>query len=103
MALIFLVVNDAFFKGLTEEQQAILKRSALVACLCGRGIQEMNSAMGVSKLKEQGMEVYSPTSAERAQFKKLTQGPVIEWMKGQVDPLWIEKVQAAVKEAEAEM
>lgn len=99
----FLVVSDKFYQGLTDEQKAILKRAAIVAGLCGRGIQQLNSAMGVSVLREQGMEIYSPTSEERAQFKELTQGPVIEWMKGQVDPEWIEKVQAAVKEAEAEM
>jgi len=97
----FLLINDAFFKGLSEEQQAVIKRAAIVAGTCSRAIQQLSSAMGVSKLKEAGMEVYAPTTKERAEFKKATQGPVIEWMKGQVDPAWIEKVQAAVKDAES--
>jgi hypothetical protein len=54
-------------------------------------------------LKKEGMQIYSPTSAERQQFKDKTQGPVIEWMKTQVDPQWIDKVMAAVKQAEAEL
>ena len=59
--------------------------------------------MGVSKLKGFGMEVYAPNSQEREAFKKATQPAVIDWMKGQIDPVWIEKVQSAVKEAEADL
>ena len=81
----------------------IIQRAAIVAGTVSRAIQELSSAMGVSKLKEAGMQVYAPTAKERAEFKKATQGPVIEWMKGQVDPVWIEKVQAAVKTAESEI
>ena len=99
----FLLVNDAFFQGLSADQQSIIKRAAIVAGTCSRAIQQLTSGMGVSKLKELGMEVYGPTSKERAEFKKLTQGPVIEWMKGQVDPVWIEKVQAAVTAAEGKI
>jgi TRAP-type C4-dicarboxylate transport system substrate-binding protein len=100
----FILINDKFFnEKLTPEQQGIIKRAAIVAGNCGRAIQQLNSAMGVSALKEQGMEVYSPTTEERAQFKEATQGPVIEWMKSQVDPEWIEKVMNAVKQAEAEL
>jgi tripartite ATP-independent transporter DctP family solute receptor len=99
----FLLINDAFFKGLSQEQQEVIKRAAIVAGTCSRAIQELSSAMGVSKLKEAGMQVYAPTSKERAEFKNATQGPVIEWMKGQVDPAWIEKVQAAVKDAETKI
>lgn len=98
----FLLINDSFFKGLTADQQSIIRRAAVVAGTCSRAIQELTSGMGVAKLKELGMEVYGPTAKEKAEFKKLTQGPVIDWMKGQVDPVWIEKVQAAVKTAEAE-
>jgi tripartite ATP-independent transporter DctP family solute receptor len=100
----FILINDKFFnEKLTPEQQGIIKRAAIVAGTCGRAIQQLNSAMGVSALKEEGMEIYSPTTKERAQFKEATQGPVIEWMKGQVDPMWIEKVMNAVKQAESEL
>jgi len=99
----FILVNDRFFQRLSREHQDALKRAAVVAGTTGRGIQQLNSAMGVSKLKELGMVVYSPTAAERAEFKRLTQGPVIEWMKTQVDVAWIDKVMAAVTQAEAEL
>lgn len=97
----FILINEGFFKGLTEEQKAIVKRAAIVAGTCSRANQQLNSAMGVATLKAAGMEIYSPTTKEREEFKNKTQKPVMDWMKGEVDPLWIEKVQAAVKEAEA--
>ncbi|MBU2227972.1 MAG: DctP family TRAP transporter solute-binding subunit [Proteobacteria bacterium] len=99
----FLIINEKVFQGLSKEHQQILKRAAIVAGACGRGIQQLNSAVGISELKKQGMEVYSPTAAERKAFMQATQGPVIDWMKTQVDQAWIRKVQAAVTKAEAEL
>jgi tripartite ATP-independent transporter DctP family solute receptor len=100
----FLLINDKFFQKLDPEYQAIIKRAAIVAGNCGRAIQQLNSAMGVSTLKEKGMEIYSPNSEERAQFKEAAQGPVIKWMETQIGgPEWINKVQKAVKKAESEL
>ncbi len=100
----FMLINDKFFnEKLTAEQRRVIKMAAIVAGNCGRSIQQLSSAMGVSTLKEKGMEIYSPTATEREQFKNLTQGPVIEWMKGQVEPVWIDKVMKAVKAAEADL
>ncbi len=99
----FFIMNERFYQKLTPEQQKVVKTAALVAGNVGRSIQQLNSGMGVATLKEQGMEVYSPTTEERAQFKERSQGPVIEWMKTQIDPQWIEKVMKAVEQAEAEL
>lgn len=99
----FLLINDGVYGKLTPEQQGILRRAAIVAGNCGRSIQQLNSAMGVAKLAEMGMQVYTPTAAQRAEFKKLTQKPVIDWMQGQVDPAWIDKVMKAAAEAEAKL
>ncbi|MBN1847574.1 MAG: DctP family TRAP transporter solute-binding subunit [Deltaproteobacteria bacterium] len=99
----FMLINDKFFNKLSADQQKVVKTASIIAGNCGRSIQQLNSAMGVSKLKELGMEVYSPTPQERAQFKAATQGPVIDWMKTQIDPMWIDKVMNAVKQAEASL
>ena len=99
----FILINDRFYQKLSADQRGIIQRAAIVACNCGRSIQQLNSAMGVSKLTAQGMVVYSPTPAQRAEFKRLTQKPVIDWMKGQVDSVWIDKLMSAVKEAESQL
>lgn len=97
----FIIINEKFYQGLSKENQNILKRAAIVAGTCGRGIQQLNSAVGISELKKLGMEIYAPTAAERKAFAQATQGPVIDWMKTQVDQNWIKKVQAAVAKEDA--
>ena len=99
----FFLFNEKAFKKLTPDQQGIVKRAGIIAGNVGRSIQQLGSAMGVAELTKQGMEVYAPTPEEREQFKQMTQQPVIEWMKGQIDPVWIDGVLKAVAEAEAEL
>ena len=99
----FFIMNDNTYQKLTPEQQGTVKRAAVVASTVGRAIQQLNSAMGVASLKELGMEFYAPNAEERTQFKEATQGPVIEWMKTQIDPQWIEKAMQAVEQVEAEI
>jgi len=99
----FILVNDKFFQGLPKETQNILKTAAINAGFCGRAIQQLNSAIGISQLKEKGMEVYSPTPKERAMFRDAAQKPVIEYVEKQIGRAWIDKLMKAVKEAEAEL
>jgi len=97
----FIIINEKFYQGLSKEHQNLLKRAAIVAGTCGRGIQQLNSAVGISELEKLGMEIYAPTAAERKAFAQAAQGPVIDWMKTQVDQTWIKKVQDAVAKEEA--
>lgn len=99
----FLVINDKFFQSLSPEHQKIITRAGIVFESVCRGVQQLNSSIGVSDLKGEGFEIYSPTSAEKEQFRQASQGPVIKWMKTQIDPVWIDKLLAAVKKAEAEL
>ncbi|MBS3918196.1 MAG: DctP family TRAP transporter solute-binding subunit [Deltaproteobacteria bacterium] len=99
----FILVNDKFFQGLPKETQHILKTAAITSGLIGRGIQQLNSAVGISQLKEKGMEVYSPTAKEKAMFRDAAQKPVIEYIEKQIGRPWIDKLMKAVKEAEDEL
>ncbi len=99
----FVLINDKFYQGLPKETQQIIKTSAINAGWIGRGIQQLNSAIGVSDLKAKGMEVYSPNPKERAMFREAAQKPVIEYIEKQIGKAWIDKLMKAVKEAEAEL
>ncbi len=92
----FLLINEDVLKGLKAEDQAIVKRAARVAAVAGRAVQQLNSAEGLSKLAENGMEITSPTAEQLAMFREKAQPAVINWLKGEVDAGWIEKVQDAV-------
>lgn len=99
----FILINDKFFQSLPKETQLIIKTSAVNAGLIGRGIQQLNSAVGIALLKEKGMEIYSPNAKERAMFRDLAQKPVMEYIEKQIGRPWIDKLVKAVKEAEAEL
>jgi len=99
----FILINDKFYQGLPKETQQIIKTSAIDAGWVGRGIQQLNSAIGLSELKAKGMEIYSPNAKERAMFREAAQKPVIEYVEKQVGKVWIDKLMKAIKEAEAEV
>jgi TRAP-type C4-dicarboxylate transport system substrate-binding protein len=99
----FILINDKFYQSLAKDTQNILKVAAINAGLVGRGIQQLNSAIGVSQLKEKGMEIYSPNARERGLFREAAQKPVIEYIEKQIGKVWIDKLLKAVKEADAEL
>ncbi len=85
-------INEDFFQSLSPELKYIVQDAARISSGVGRGVINAINAVGVSTMAEQGMEVYVPTEAEKEMFKDATQGPVIEWMKTQVDPTLIKEV-----------
>nr|WP_067288148.1 DctP family TRAP transporter solute-binding subunit [Marinobacterium profundum] len=95
----FILMNDELLQSLSPQDQAIIKRAAKVAGLVGRAIQQVNSAEGLAKLAENGMVITVPNAEQMAKFQSAAQPAVIEWLKGEIDPSWINKAQDAVKTA----
>jgi tripartite ATP-independent transporter DctP family solute receptor len=98
----FILMNDELLQSQSPQDQAIIKRAAKVAGLVGRAIQQINSAEGLAKLAENGMEITVPDAEQMAKFQSTAQPAVIEWLKGEIDPSWINKAQDAVKTASAD-
>jgi tripartite ATP-independent transporter DctP family solute receptor len=97
----FMLVNDRFFQGLPKEQQTILKNAALTSVVSENGIDNLDNSVGIQFLKDKGMEIYTPTPAEKAQFRAAAQPPIIEYLEKQVGRPWIDKILKAVKDTEA--
>jgi TRAP-type transport system periplasmic protein len=97
----FILINDKFYQSLPKELQQDLKLAAINAGWSGRAIQQINSAIGIAQLQEKGMQVYKPNAAELNAFRQATQKPVIEYIEKQIGKAWIDKLQKAVKDAEA--
>lgn len=93
----FLLINEDVFQSLSPADQAIVSRAARVAGTLGRAIQQFNSAKGLKSLASNGMEITTPTAEQMAKFQAAAQPAVINWLKGEVDPTWIDNVQASVK------
>lgn len=97
----FFVMSDDFYQTLSPAQREIVKKAARVAGLMGRAIQQFNTAEGVTKVAADGMQVYSPTSAELEQFKNAAQPAVVKWLRSELgsEAIWIDKLQAAIDTA----
>ena len=98
----FMLMNEKFFQGLPKEYQAVVMNAAMTAYTVENGVDTLDSSVGIQFLKDHGMEVYAPTPAEKAAFKAAAQPAIIEYLDKQLGGhTWIDKVLAAVKEAEA--
>ena len=97
----FILISDEFYDMLEPAQQEVVARAARVAGNMGRAIQQWNTAEGVGKVQEEGMEVYAPTSDEIAAFAEKAQPAVVEYLRGELgdDAEWIDRLQSAVADA----
>ena len=97
----FLVVNDEWFQSLDPATQGVVAKAAKVAGMMGRSIQQWNTASGVNSVQAEGMQVYSPTADELAQFREKAQPAVKTWLAGELgdEAVWIEKLDAALANA----
>jgi tripartite ATP-independent transporter DctP family solute receptor len=101
----FTLVNDAWFQSQKPALQEAIMSGGRIADTMTRGICRLTELNATDYLKEKGLEIYQPTSAEYKEFRDLAQKPVIEWLKNQdnVDNIWIDKLMNAVKEAEKKL
>jgi len=95
------VVSDKFYKSLPADLQKVVTDAAKDACSAERKANRAFTASGTKTLTEKGVQVYTPTAAEMAQFRAAAQPPVIAFLKTKIDQQLIDSALAAVKEAEA--
>ncbi|WP_245873117.1 DctP family TRAP transporter solute-binding subunit [Albidovulum inexpectatum] len=100
----FLVINEDFYQSLSEKDRAVIQRAARIAGTMGRAIQQFSTAQGLEAVAKDGMQVYSPTAEELAQFRDRAQPAVVEWLRGELgdQASWIDQLQEAVAQAQAD-
>jgi len=71
------VMNGKFWDSLNDQEKTVVKAAAKSAIVAGRGISRIIEASdrGLPALTKT-MEVYSPTAAEKAEFRKMAQPAV---------------------------
>ncbi|MCK5517764.1 MAG: hypothetical protein KAI39_12870, partial [Desulfobulbaceae bacterium] len=62
-----------------------------------------SNEVAVGALIEKGMEVYVPTAEEISLFSKMSQKPVVDWIKTQIDPKWVDGFVAEIDKAKIEL
>ena len=95
----FLIVNDAFWTSLTDNERAILREGAelLVKYSQVNKLAQMDQA--IEKLRGMGTDVYINTLEEKAAFREVAQPPVQTYIEEQVGADLVAAYLAAVDEA----
>ena len=99
----FLFASDKKFNSMPEDYQTVLYDGARVWQSYLEGPKEAASVASFFLLKDLVKEIYPLPPSEKARFKAAAQPAVIDYMKSTIGSEWIDKVQKAVKEAEAEV
>ena len=96
----YLVMNSQAFNSFPKNYQDILISAAEAAKVAARGVNTIAEVTGIAHLQEQGMEIYSPTPAQREQFKNLSQEKLIAYFVEKFGEEWVETILEAADEAE---
>ncbi len=99
----FLFAADKKFASLPQDYQTVLYDGARVWQSYLEGPKEAASVASFFLLKDLVKEVYPLPPSEKERFKAVAQPAVIDYMKSTIGAEWVDKVQKAVKEAEAEI
>jgi len=97
------VINDDFFQRLPSDIQQIFIAAGRQASIADRAADTISGSVTAMEILKKKMEVYSPTMEEKEEFKRVSQGPVVEWLKGEIGADVVESILRDVEEIEKEM
>lgn len=92
-----IVTSEKWFKSLPADLQQAVVDAGKIAQFAARGTSRANDSLAIEALAKGGVQIYYPNAAEKATFKKLTQQPVIDWLKKNINAATVDKILNAVK------
>jgi len=96
----FVWINDKVFEKLDSSTKVLFRDAAMVASYVKRSGVQVAEATKMEEMVKKGMQVYSPTPAEKAAFKKASQEAVVSVIEKKAGKDWIQKMFKAVEQAE---
>ena len=94
------VISDDFFGSLPKNLQDLIVHADRVALTIGRATAVLGERSAIEKLREQGIEVYTPTPEEYAMFRERGRPPAEEYVRSRIGDEWVDDILKAVAEAE---
>ena len=93
------MINDAFYMSLPEDQRAIIADGARLYRDWSNSRKAALHQEYVQKIQEKGLEVHVTTAAEKEEFRELSQAPVMEYIVEQVGQELVDGLLAAVEDS----
>lgn len=79
------IYNVAWFEGLPAEIQSGIRRAAAAARTASVGAAFLSDLTNIGYFRQAGVEVYIPTPAEMAEFRRVMQPDALKWFRDNVD------------------
>ena len=98
-----MVMNSAKFNSLPVGVQQILVQGGMLAARANNVAERMISNIVKFEIVAKDMQVYFPTAAEKAEFRKVAQPAVIDYLKGELGEQFVNDFLTSVSEIEAEL
>ena len=96
-------MNDEWYQKLPVDLKEIIQVAGRISLTVNRGLSVTNEVMGFEYLRSQGVDIYAPTRAEKAEWKRITQQSGIQWLKKNIGREWVDAVLKATKQAEKDL
>jgi TRAP-type transport system periplasmic protein len=98
-----LLMNDKWYRNLPVDLQEVIQVAGRISLVVNRGLSITNEVMGLEYLRSKGVDVYIPTRAEKAEWKRITQQSGIQWLKKNIGREWVDAVLKATLQAERDL
>jgi len=98
-AILLIIANESY-DALSADQKRILHEAAVVHADTSNADRARSTQLNIEAIKKKGVQVYVTSASEKAQFKAVAQGPVLDYITQQVGKPLVDQLLAATKAAE---
>lgn len=91
------MMNDDFYNGLSDAEKKAVDQCVIIAKTIHRGMTAAQDANATTLLSEKGLQVTPLSPDQKAEFRKLAQPAVREFIVGEIGEDWPNKLDAAVE------
>ena len=91
------MVNDRFYQGLTATERKAVDEGVAKAVQIHRKMTADQDKNAKAILEKVGMQVYEPTAAQLAEFRKLAQPPVKQWAETEIGKSYVDDLFKSVE------
>lgn len=100
-SMTIITINDEFYRGLKPGEQQIIMEAGQLYASVANAFKVSSDRSYVERIrKEKGLKVHITTAEEKEAFRKLSQGPVVAYVKEKLGGEFVDKVLAGVGDAE---
>ena len=92
--------NKSWYEGLSSEEKGILRDAVRAGRMSTRSMALLREQESLTQLKKEGMKISALSGKQISELQKLAGPACLEWLGSQMDPKWVNELQAAIVDSE---